>query len=255
MSTPKSKYLLPSLVGYAVCYFLWFLLVLQIARHVFNVYTFSLTTYTFEFLGGILLTILFNKFIIHQKIFVSLSLSKTQITIFMLLSILTIINIFNSSFNSVSQYVTSLGAALNEELMARGILFAGFLSYFSIHKLKKLSSVSLSILISSAIFSCMHLLNIQHQGINGTLQQMIQTLGMGVMFSCIYLATKNILWPMFIHGFIDLNIGLLTGLPGTTHGSGTGSIMASCIILGLYSIIGLTILTLSQLKRTKNQTV
>ncbi len=106
---------------------------------------------------------------------------------------------FAKSFSLTSHFliliadVTLIGIA--EEGMFRGLLL-GALE-------KKFSPVQ-AIILSSSLFSLLHLLNILG-GVtfSDVLNQMLSTFIMGLFLGCIYVDTKNIIFPIIFHSLWD----------------------------------------------------
>lgn len=101
----------------------------------------------------------------------------------------------------------SLLVGIGEEGMFRGILLGGLL--------RKKRPV-IAILISAVLFSCLHFLNfLGGVGASDVINQMLSTFILGMFLGCIYLYTKNIVFPVLYHFAWDY-IMLSGGLAGSS---------------------------------------
>lgn len=92
--------------------------------------------------------------------------------------------------------ITCLFTCIIEELLFRSILTTEIVKY---------KSKSKAILISSAIFGLIHLLNISSiSTILPSLLQVIYTFGLGLILSSMYLESKNIILPIVFHFLFNL---------------------------------------------------
>jgi membrane protease YdiL (CAAX protease family) len=92
-----------------------------------------------------------------------------------------------------------------EELIFRGILLPLFIKSFINNK----NSLLLSVILSSLLFSCIHLINLISQPDNlvGILSQVFFALSIGVFFGGLMLRTENILVPAILHALINFAFG------------------------------------------------
>ncbi|GAA3180516.1 CPBP family intramembrane glutamic endopeptidase [Fructilactobacillus sanfranciscensis] len=67
----------------------------------------------------------------------------------------------------------------------------------------RIGKLIVPILLTNLIFSSEHLLNLSSQSLIITGGQMIQTFGMGILFTCLYIRTQNLIVPMIAHFTLD----------------------------------------------------
>ncbi|WP_053596656.1 MULTISPECIES: CPBP family intramembrane glutamic endopeptidase [Lysinibacillus] len=83
----------------------------------------------------------------------------------------------------------------------RGILLNGFIKAW-IHKT---NMIWLSVIGSSMLFSIAHAGNmLAGQAVDATMQQLLDTTGMGFFFAAIYLRTNNLLIPIIAHFVVNI---------------------------------------------------
>ncbi|EGJ27055.1 CPBP family intramembrane glutamic endopeptidase [Streptococcus porcinus] len=150
-----------------------------------------------------LLALLVLFFGIKNKKHVILSTTNQPSYIFFILAFLPILGLsilsFAKNFSLTSHFlillvdVTLIGIA--EEGMFRGLLLGSLEKKFSPVK---------AIILSSIFFSLLHLLNILG-GVtfSDVLNQMLSTFIMGLFLGCIYIDTKNIIFPIIFHSLWD----------------------------------------------------
>lgn len=124
-----------------------------------------------------------------------------------LLSIVGNIEMYGQTGNFVSAeiilmyiiYFIEVGIA--EEFVYRGAILNTLMKHYG----KNTKGVYIAIIISSLLFSCMHLSNIfAGVSVTGAIIQAIATVPMGMLFAAIYLRSRNIWAVAFLHGFIDI---------------------------------------------------
>jgi membrane protease YdiL (CAAX protease family) len=93
----------------------------------------------------------------------------------------------------------TLLAGISEEFLCRGLLYN---TIFSRNK-----NVKQTVFISSAIFGVIHMINIIHQPIIGTLVQVVYAFAFGVLLTAVYVRCKNIWAVVILHGFFNFATG------------------------------------------------
>ncbi|MBT8232138.1 MAG: CPBP family intramembrane metalloprotease [Bacteroidia bacterium] len=90
----------------------------------------------------------------------------------------------------------NMSTGFYEELLIRGIILISLLSRFSVFK---------SVLISSLLFSVLHILNFifGYQTFFHTFNQLLYSFGIGTIFAFLYLKLENILVPIIFHGTMN----------------------------------------------------
>lgn len=129
------------------------------------------------------------------------------------------------SFNLASfinMLVFCIFVGIAEEFLCRGWLQNEFIERFSHNK----KEIIVSIILSSLIFGCMHLVNISFQTTFETIIQIINATALGFLLGTIYYKTKNIWSVIFLHSFYDFSImlGEIDMIKDCTYGTPTLSI-------------------------------
>ncbi|WP_429971766.1 lysostaphin resistance A-like protein [Fructilactobacillus sp. Tb1] len=206
-----------------------------------NIHINNLPLFIVSKIGLIIYFVIANKYLIQQPINISFKLSSITRQIIIILSIiLGLMCLFNQS-NIISAISIGLIASIPEEYIFRGLILGLLLFIFKNSNNYK-TKFYLPIIISALLFAAVHIVNISTQSITFTLFQMIQVFGMGIMFACLYIRTKNLVIPIFVHFTIDTFLSLL---PTTSEISRTVTpsvIVCTVLSVFLYTIIGLIIL-------------
>lgn len=109
--------------------------------------------------------------------------------------------------------LTGLGGAfvvaVYEETLFRGILLAKCLYRL---RASEPFEVMLAVGQSSLLYGVMHLLNLVGQPLSTTLLQVVTSLAAGALFAAVYLRTRCLLWPIFLHMIVDFVSFLLRGI-------------------------------------------
>lgn len=153
----------------------------------------------------------------------------------MLFSSLLILLILFASFAHPSRIIESLTigviAAISEEYLCRGVLLGSTaqLKYFT----SKKGRILFAIIFSSLLFSFYHLGNLRSQEFTSTLQQMIETFGMGILLGVLYVRTASLFIPMIVHFSADYFVVAFSNniYAGPQKASFTGSIIHLIIYL------------------------
>jgi len=127
--------------------------------------------------------------------------------------------------------VEMLLAGLTEEFLCRGFLYN--------IALNKCKNVRNAVLLSSAIFGVVHLLNLVHQPLIGTLGQVVFAFGGGVLFAAIYERSDNIWVVVLIHAIWNIVLGA-TGIliPEVSDVTvGTGGVIAEVLEIMPFLVI------------------
>ena len=128
-----------------------------------------------------------------------------------------------------------------EEFLFRGIIAGKLLRRFGATS----RGVWKAVILSGVLFGCAHLINLRGSSVTGVLVQCAVTVMMGMAFTAVYFRSGCIWAPAFLHGFVDVAAGSLTGVfdTGTTI-AGTVSAYTPIQLLGAipYIIVLLVIL-------------
>ena len=163
----------------------------------------------------------------------------------MVLALPSILNIHSSDLLIDSLWISCLAfllMAMAEEVLMRGIVLSLLLKKFGTGSFMK------SVLISAALFSLMHLINLYRWNFINVLIQMIVAFYFGVFFGALMLKTKNLFYLGLIHGLVNIffNLDAILRKPSTTKYVDTWqdilkAILTTAIILCPLFIIGLII--------------
>ncbi|MBQ7227794.1 MAG: CPBP family intramembrane metalloprotease [Clostridia bacterium] len=100
-----------------------------------------------------------------------------------------------------------IAVGLFEETAFRGLVFPLVLEKTQ----DKRHGPALAVILSSSIFALVHLLNLlQGAGVSATVMQIGYTFLVGAMCNVIFIATKSLALPVFVHAVFDVG-GLLVG--------------------------------------------
>jgi membrane protease YdiL (CAAX protease family) len=115
------------------------------------------------------------------------------------------------------------------------------LGYFAQHlHLKPENRAVWSLILSSLLFGLYHLSNLHVQPLDVTIAQVLQTVGLGMIFGAIYLKTGNLLMPILTHFCWDFFVTLVNGI---NFSSGSPlNWRVTVVISGLLCISGVVIL-------------
>ena len=117
----------------------------------------------------------------------------------------SILNIGTFNISSfINMLIFCLFVGIAEEFLCRGWLQNEFLERFSNNK----REIIISIILSSLVFGCMHLVNISFQTVFETIIQIVNATALGFLLGSIYYKTKNIWSVIFLHAFYDFSIML-----------------------------------------------
>lgn len=98
-------------------------------------------------------------------------------------------------------FFTALAAGICEEFLFRNLFFNFFIG---VYKNKK-HILFLATITSSFFFALMHLVNLYHQNINTTIQQVCLVFCIGIIF-CIFHILSNAMWlPVLMHFLFDFS--------------------------------------------------
>ena len=168
----------------------------------------------------------------------------------MVLALPSILNIQSSDLLIDSLWITCLAIllmAMAEEILMRGIVLSLLLKKFGDGSFMK------SVLISAALFSLMHLINLYRWNYANVLIQMIIAFYFGVFFGALMLKTKNLLYIGLIHGVVNIffNLNEVLRKPSTPQYVDTWqeiakAILTTAIIFSPLFIIGSVIVRRTQ---------
>lgn len=124
---------------------------------------------------------------------------------FIVMNILTTDNIKLNSISHILYWLTIylIGAGFSEELVTRGVLQNAYLDTFGCNSRK---SIILSCLFSATLFGFSHVINTFAKGYI-PIEQMIVTIGLGLILCAIYARTRSLWGVMLIHFLWDICVG------------------------------------------------
>lgn len=127
-------------------------------------------------------------------------------------------------------------AAVTEEISFRGIIFGSLLASW-----RGRYARTRAIVLSAALFSGMHLINLVHQNAFQTGIQMLQVFGLGVLLAALYLRSGSLLAPMAFHFSLDYTATLIHGATGMTSVQSTSVVIGSIFWCAIYIAIGMAV--------------
>ena len=136
---------------------------------------------------------------------------------------------------------------LFEEAVFRGVVFSVIAGYFS----KDKEGLIKALVVSSFIFGLAHLFNLFYgAGFLGTLLQVFYTTLTGGLFAFVFIKTKNILVPAFLHAVYNF-----CGLLFTVQGLGTGAVLdfGTGLIMAIVSVCAGAFVLYSLCKHPENE--
>ncbi len=142
---------------------------------------------------------------------------------------------FTGGLSLVNLVIGSFLVGVCEEFLCRGWLLNEFLERYGDSK----KGIWYSIIISATIFGLMHLGNIFSigQGVYTTISQVLNALGIGIVFGVIYYKTKNIWSVVLLHGLWDFSLLLNDIMPVTETTELTMSFSIIGIIFGVLVVL------------------
>ena len=103
--------------------------------------------------------------------------------------------------------LTALATAAFEELLFRGLLFplvcARIIKREGKRDRRPFGGLLPPVLLSSALFSLLHLVNLAVAPVGDTLLQVAYTFGIGILASLLYLFTRSLLFPIAFHAIYN----------------------------------------------------
>lgn len=197
-----------------------------------------------------------NKYIFTEKKHKFTESVKAGGAMFILGCLMLFLNFSKASgasiYDVISLMIYCILIGLFEEFMCRGWIQNELIERYS----KTREQAILSIILSSLIFGGMHISNIWigGQGVIETLSQVIQATGMGIYLGAVYYRTKNIWGNVFLHGFWDFAIllGEINVIKTCSEGNTSeeyvvSQLIVACIMLVIYTLLGLYVLRKSKL--------
>ncbi len=189
----------------------------------------------------LLMALLLNHGILRTKVFIQRPrwhIGTKQLVLIVLIGAYFGGTVIFSHPNRVAPALTvGLIAALPEEYFWRGLI----LGYFAQHlHLKPENRAVWSLILSSLLFGLYHLSNLHVQPLDVTIAQVLQTVGLGMIFGAIYLKTGNLLMPILTHFCWDFFVTLVNGI-NFSSGSPVNW-RVTVVISGLLCISGVAIL-------------
>ena len=155
--------------------------------------------------------------------------------VYFIMNLLSLDGLIIGNFINIVIYCILIGFA--EEFLCRGWLQNEFIERFGDSKL----GVIKSIVCSSFIFGCMHLINAftTSQGLILTLLQVINACSLGFYLGVIYYRSKNIWSVIFLHSFYDFC--LLLGDVNLVKDCTVGTLSNEVIVANAFNIVILSI--------------
>ncbi|NVY96759.1 CPBP family intramembrane metalloprotease [Lactobacillus sp. DCY120] len=128
-----------------------------------------------------------------------------------------------------------------EEVLLRGGVYGACRAWFEQNSIVK------SVIVSSLLFSALHSLNFMNQSFWDTTNQLVYTIGLGVLFASIYEVTQNLFIPIILHALINASNEMFNMHSlYFSSGSATGIEWTSILIFVGFTIVGYGILVWSQ---------
>lgn len=159
----------------------------------------------------------------------------------------TMVNLSKSQGNVASIVLSSailgLFAALFEELYFRVVMQTTiFRSYTGSQ------AIYMSVIVTSVLFSLSHLIvNYSPGDASGVLMQTVSTFGSGLYMGALFLRTRNIIWPLLLHGVNDFtSIAASGGSIVPTSSTGGGGILVQLLTTVVFILVALFILRKSK---------
>lgn len=188
-----------------------------------------------------LILLIFNHYILKTDIFYTFKFSnETKKFVLLILIIEGLLAIMNPG-KIIMAISIGLMAGIVEEYLCRGLIFGTLYQLFNEQR-TMLGKLIIPILLTNLIFSSEHLLNLSSQPLIITVCQMIQTFGMGILFTCLYIRTQNLLVPMVAHFALD---SVMVFLLPTTQTSPLKPMMIlgqAVIVMTVYILLGIKII-------------
>ncbi|WP_057875384.1 CPBP family intramembrane glutamic endopeptidase [Liquorilactobacillus aquaticus] len=184
-----------------------------------------------------------NYLLTKQSVFFKFTPSANIIKALAIIPVIFLIFFLAGSKRLPEALIVGTVAAVPEEYLFRGILLGKMLKLFSFKSKDKNMSILFSILISSLLFSLIHLTNLSDQSLISTICQMIQVFGMGILLAVVYIKSGSIVFPMSIHFFIDSLSTLFWGYSNSSPGTTSYSIVSA--IMWMFIYIGISVIVMS----------
>ncbi|MCL2113535.1 MAG: CPBP family intramembrane metalloprotease [Streptococcaceae bacterium] len=103
----------------------------------------------------------------------------------------------------IALFVGAISIGLAEEFVFRGLILG--------HLISKGKSLLFSMIVSSILFACLHLVNIFHQPLLNTFLQVLYVFPLGMFLAAIYIKTNNLMFAIFLHAMQDFAALVFTG--------------------------------------------
>lgn len=168
-----------------------------------------------EVCGEFLFVYTLNRFWIKSQIFLKSNIPfRSQISvntvsfILVLCYLIAIVDHGTFSEKFMLSIISALLFAITEEYLFRGIILGSFLRQFNF-------SMFTSVIFCSLLFGMTHLMNLTYQSLTLTMGQILSAAALGIIFCCIYLRTRSLLWPIGLHFVVDVSAGASSLAKGT----------------------------------------
>ena len=106
----------------------------------------------------------------------------------------------------------------------------------------RIGKLIVPILLTNLIFSSEHLLNLSSQSLIITGGQMIQTFGMGILFTCLYIRTQNLIVPMIAHFTLDSVMIFLLPITQSDQVNPMITFGQAVVVMTIYILFGIKII-------------
>lgn len=121
-------------------------------------------------------------------------------------NIQSIVDLSKSPFKTIITVIAiAIGAGFFEEYLVRGFFFTKCQNLLKRHQIDRYR-LTISSLLTSAIFGLLHITNIAVSPIDAVYQQIFYTSCLGLIFCSIRIITNNILIVAIIHSIFDLQV-------------------------------------------------
>lgn len=173
--------------------------------------TFKITlTFILSILSLVITLIALGSFkILSQKPVQNRNLLYWEIVLFIFFIILlidnhtvhNIINVFSQHRYFFLSTLSAAGSSILEETICRGLFLTGFLGLAVYEGFKR--KLFFSAIMSAALFSIFHLMNLIGGNFDFVLKQLFYTFAVGIFFSLLRFSTNSLFLPILVHFILD----------------------------------------------------
>ncbi|CAJ2230439.1 lysostaphin resistance A-like protein [Fructilactobacillus sanfranciscensis] len=189
----------------------------------------------------LLILAMFNRYLLKTKIFYTFEFSGETKKFFILIMIIEVLLAIMNPGKIIMAISIGLMAGIVEEYLCRGLIFG---TLYQLFKRKKtiFGKLIVPILLTNLIFSSEHLLNLSSQSLIITGGQMIQTFGMGILFTCLYIRTQNLIVPMIAHFTLDSVMIFLLPITQSDQVNPMITFGQAVVVMTIYILFGIKII-------------